>query len=93
MLLNPAVVLGSASRPTLRFSRTLLPQWTPALTPVSGSAFGASLSRATITLAHATLDVIHALRRSPQDSARLRDLYPPLAALLDDRSQLPPLPR
>lgn len=93
VLLNPAIVLGNASRPPLRMSWTLLPQWTPALTPVAGGALDSSLAQGKITLAHATLDVIEALRRSPQDSARLRDRYPQLAALLDDRSQLPPPPR
>lgn len=70
----------------------LFPQWTPALTPAPGSNLDTGLSHGKLALAHATLDVIQDLDGARQDLGRLRILYPAMAALLDDRSMLPPLP-
>lgn len=69
-----------------------MPNWTQALTPVPGSDLDASLEAAKITLAQATLEIIRELHGVRTDLARMRARYPALAALLDGRSQLPPLP-
>jgi hypothetical protein len=81
-------MITSSSRPSLNLAWGLIPHWTQALTPVSGSG----LDAAKITLAHVTLEVIWELDGVRSDLARMRARYPGLAALLDGRSQLPPQP-
>ncbi|HEX3960222.1 MAG TPA: hypothetical protein VHZ03_26890 [Trebonia sp.] len=89
-LLGPPLIT-SASRPSLTLTWGLMPHWTQSLTPAPGSDLDASLQAGQITLAHATLEVILELGRVRADLARMRASYPALAALLDSRSQLPPL--
>jgi hypothetical protein len=90
-LLEPAVI-ASSSRPALNLAWGLMPHWTQALTPVPGSRLHVTLEAAKITLARATLEIIRELHGVRTDLARMRVSYPALAALLDGRSQLPPLP-
>jgi hypothetical protein len=89
-LLGPDMITSS-SRPSLNLAWGLMPHWTQALTPVPGSGLGASLEAGKITLAHATLEIIRELDSVRTDLPRRRARYPALAALLDGRSQLPPL--
>jgi hypothetical protein len=82
----------SSSRAPLNIAWVLQPQWTRALIPVPGSDLDIGLSYAKLALAHTTLEVIRGLEGVHSDFQRLRTLYPPIAALLDGRSQLPRLP-
>jgi hypothetical protein len=89
-LLGPAVICSS-SRPTLTIAWGLLPNWTQALTPQPGSDLDTAITYGKLVLAHTTLDVIRGLDVVRPDAEQLRALYPPLAAFLDGRSQLPRL--
>jgi hypothetical protein len=90
-LLGPDMITSS-SRPPLRLAWALMPHWTQALTPAAGSGLAASLQVGTITLAHATLEILQELGRLRTDLGQMRAIYPALAALLDGHNQLPPLP-
>ena len=94
---NRESLLGSSaicspSRAPLNIAWVLQPQWTRALTPVQGSDLDIGLSYGKLALAHNTLEVIRVLGEIRSDLQRLRTLYPPIATLLDGRSQLPGLP-
>jgi hypothetical protein len=86
------VAIASSSRPSLSIMWGLLPQWTQALTPPPGSDLEAGIAYGQLALAHATLQIIQGLDRVRPDLGGLRTLHPQIAAFLDGRSQLPPLP-
>lgn len=91
ILFAPAAI-GTMSRAPISIAWKLHPEWTRALTPTPGSDLDSGVSHGKLALAHTTLDVIRGLNGTRSDSPQLRSLYPPLAALLDGRSELPGLP-
>jgi hypothetical protein len=92
VLLNPESSGITTIRIPLYIGWILQPQWTKLLTPVQGSDLHAGIAYGQLSLAYAIIDVVRGLEHVRSDLQRLRDLYKPMAALLDDHAQLPRLP-
>jgi hypothetical protein len=70
----------------------LHPQWSEFIVPVPGGDLEGGLAYGQLALAYITLEVMRGLEELRSDLDDLRDLYPPLAELLDNRRRLPELP-
>jgi hypothetical protein len=92
ILLSPESPGPTTIRAPLLIGWILQPQWTELLTPVQGSDLHAGIAYGQLSLAYAILDVVRGLEHTRSDLQRLRDLYKPIAALLDDHAHLPRLP-
>lgn len=92
VLLGPESPGLTTIRVSHRIAWILQPHWTESLTPVQGSDLHAGIAYGQLSLAYSILDVVRGLEGDRSDLQRLRDLYKPMAALLDGHVHLPPLP-
>lgn len=92
ILLSPESPGLTTIRAPLLIGWILQPQWTEPLTPVQAGDLHAGIAYGQLSLAYTILDVVRGLEYVRSDLQRLRDLYQPMAALLDEHIHLPQLP-